>query len=439
MKLSRRTALKGALGGAAVSVGLPWLEAMTGASPAAHASGAFPRRFVLFFWGNGNIPDRWNPVGEGTAWTLSEQLEPLAPMKSKLSVVSGLSIKTGNTIPHFSGASGILSGAPLIVRSRDDSTFRAPSIDQVIAGEVGGSTRFRSIELGVVPRRGLSFNGPDNQNPPEASPARAFERLFGGGFVLPGEGGGEVDPRLRLRRSVLDAVLAQARGLERRLGAEDRRRLDQHLTGIRELEGRIARLSESPPDLEGCARPDAPPAELPEVEGRLPLDAIAATMGQLLAYALACDQTRVASLWFSYPVHNLLYPTISSGHHQLTHDEPGDQPQVHFIVRYIMTQLNAFLQTLDGIQEGPGTLLDHSAVLATSDVSLGRSHSLDDMPVMVAGSCGGRLRPGLHYRSGTAENASRVLLTLCRAMGLRLEAFGEDEGRVADGLGALEA
>lgn len=436
-RLPRRTVLKGAVGGATVSVGLPLLEAMVGGGRSAFASD-FPRRFILFFWGNGNLPDRWIPRAEGTDWELTPQLEPLAPMKEKLTVLTGLDVKTGNVIPHFSGAAGMLSGAALDVRSRDDSTFRLPSIDQVIADQIGGTTRFRSLELGVEPRLGLSFNGPDNRNPPEASPTRAFERLFGAGFVLPGEDP-VPDPRLALRRSVLDAVALQARRLESSLGTNDRRRLDQHLTGIRELETRIARLEMSPAQLDACARPSAPGGDYQPVDGRKPLADISDVMAELMALSLACDQTRVASLWFSYPVQNLLYPDASAGHHRLTHDEPGDQPQVHAIVRYIMARLNGLLSRLDSVDEGGTTLLDNSILLATSDVSFGRTHSLEDMPILLAGSGGGALRNGFHYRSASRENTSRLLLTLCRAMGLRLEEFGEGTGRVTDGLGAVEA
>ncbi|MEO1235046.1 MAG: DUF1552 domain-containing protein, partial [Myxococcota bacterium] len=322
--------------------------------------------------------------------------------------------------------------------SRDDSTFQLPSVDQVIARELDAPTRFRSLELGVVPREGLSFSGPDHRNPPEPSPARAFERLFGAGFSLPGDDA-PIDPTLALRRSVLDAVTDRIRSLSAQVGPEDQRRLDQHLTGVRELERRIARLEMSPPSLAACGRPDQPPASLEASSGRPPLEGLNSAMADLLAYAFACDQTRVASLWFSYPVHNLLYPEASAGHHQLTHDEPGDQPEVHDIVRFIMARLTDLLARLDGVEEDTGTLLDHAAVLATSDVSLGRTHSLVDMPVILAGRACGSLRTGMHLRTTPGENASRLLLSLCRIMGLRRASFGTGPGEVTEGLGDIEA
>jgi hypothetical protein len=430
MKLSRRTVLKGMLGGAAVGIALPQLEA--------HAAGAFPKRFGIWFWGNGMLPDRWVPTGEGTEWTLSEQLAPLASVKSEISVVSGMALKTGNSIPHGSGPAGILSGAPLIVRSGDDYSFSAPSIDQTIANVIGRETRFRSIELGVRPEQGLSYNGPDSRNPPESAPRKLFDRIFGGGFTAPGEEP-IIDPKLRLRRSVLDVVLGDAARLQGRLGAQDKLRLEQHLEGVRDLERRIQRLEENPPSLESCAVPPVPLDDYPDLEGRPQLAEISRVMAGLTAMALACDQTRVFSCFFTAPVNNVLFSGLPEGHHRLTHDEPGDQPLVNRIVVAIITELAAFLEALKAVPEGEGTLLDNCAVLCTSDVSFGRTHSLDDYPIIIAGTAGGALKKGIHYRSPSGENASMVLLSLARAMDLPVSEFGIDAGRVDRGLGAIEA
>jgi hypothetical protein len=429
MKLSRRTVLKGMLGGAAVSIGLPHLEA--------HAAGAFPNRFGIWFWGNGMLPERWVPTGEGTEWTLSEQLAPLEAVKSEISVISGMALKTGNAIPHGSGPAGILSGAPLIVRSGDDYSFSAPSIDQTIAAVIGRETRFRSIEIGIRPEQGLSYNGPDSRNPPESSPKKLFDRIFGGGFTAPGENP-IVDPKLRLRRSVLDVVLADAARLKTRLGAQDKLRLEQHLEGVRDLERRIQRLEENPPSLESCAVPATPLDDYPDIEGRPQLAEISRVMAELTAMALACDQTRVFSCFFTSPVNDVLFPGLPEGHHRLTHDEPGDQPLVNQIVISIITQLATFIEVLKSVPEGEGTLLDNCAVLCTSDVSFGRTHSLDDYPIIIAGTAGGALKKGIHYRSPSGENASMVLLSLVRAMGLAVNEYGIDAGKVDRGLAAIE-
>ena len=274
---SRRRFLRGILGGAAVGVGLPWLELMARPSVAsAAATDAFPRRFVIFFWGNGVLPEKWVPSTTGTGFELSEQLAPLAAVREHISVVSGMSVKTGNPVAHLAGPSGFLAGRPLIVTG-NDSTFSGPSIDQIIASEIGANTTFRSLEIAIQERaRGLSYVASNQVNPAEANPRVLFERLFGGSFRAPGEEP-IIDPTLSLRRSVLDAVGNDIGRLKRRVGTADQIRLDQHLSGVRDLELRVARLLEDPANLAACARP-AEPGDYAPIDGRPQMSAITSVM-----------------------------------------------------------------------------------------------------------------------------------------------------------------
>lgn len=440
---SRRTMLRGILGGAAVSLGLPPLEAMFNSSGTAYAAGGgLPLRFGLFFWGNGNLPDRWTPTGEGAGadWALSEQLMPLASVKDLITVVSGMSLHTDNIYPHTSGASGVLTGCNLLAYEdgREDGTFAVPSIDQLIAGHIGGETIYRSLETGVLPgTSGKSYNGPNNQNPPELSPHAFYERIFGASFREPGEEG-IVDPTLALRRSVLDAVMEDIDKLDARVGAADKARLDQHFTGVRELELRLARLQEDPPNLEACLRADEPALEFPEVEGRHPIRDIHRAMADLLVMALACDQTRVVSQWFSDPLNNKLFPDATMGHHSLTHDEPGEQLQVNMVTQFIMGEFAYFVEQLSLVPEGEETLLDHMLLLATSEHGRGQTHSFQEMPIVLAGGACGAIRQGVHHRSYTGDNASQVMLSAVRAMGISAASFGVDAGEVTDGLSEIE-
>ena len=132
--------------------------------------------------------------------------------------------------------------------------------------------------------------------------------------------------------------------------------------------------------------------------------------------AYACDLTRVMSYWYSDPLNNVLYPAATAGHHQLTHDEPGDQPQVHQIVLDAVDAYAQLVASLSSVQEGDGTLLDHTVLLGTTDVSYGRTHQIDEFPILLAGQCGGALTTGVHYRSATKENTSHVVLSILRAM-----------------------
>ncbi len=435
--LSRRALLRGFARGAVVTVALPPLEAMFDQHGLAYAcDGVLPVRFGLYFWGNGNQPDRWTPTEEGGVWTLSEQLQPFDGLQHLISVVTGLEVKFANESPHGTGLAGMLTAAPLSDLS-DDSSFTAPSLDQVIAAEIGGETVYRSIETSAHhSTSGRSFNGPNAQNPPESSPLALYERIFGETFREPGESA-EPDPTLGLRRSVLDGVMGDIDVLLNQVGAADRARLEQHFDGIRDLESRLARLEEDPPELEACVKPGEPAESYPDQDGRPQLSAVSRAMSDLIAMALACDQTRVFSHWLTDPVNDLLFPGASAGHHDLTHNEPGDQPEVNAITVQCMEEFAYLVAALDAVPEGDGTLLDNCAVLATSEVSLGQTHAIDEMPAIVAGSACGRLNMGQHIRL-RRDNATRLPLTLIRAMGISQPSFGVDEAEETEGISELE-
>jgi len=437
-RLNRRSLLRGMLGGGMVTVGLPMFEAFVNTNGTALANGdAFPTRFGMFFWGNGMLPDRWVPQGTGSGYTLSEQLQPLAPVRDQITVITNMQVRVPNQSPHGSGPAGLLSGMPSPTVDASGS-FSGPTIDQRIAAQIGGATRFRSIEFGAEPESGLSWSSATTRNPAERSPFALFERLFGPGFRAPGEEA-IVDPSIALRRSVLDVVTEDANRLRNRLGTADQARLDSHLTAIRELELRLARLEEDPPTLAACLRPQAPLADYPWINGRPQLGLVNRVFADLCAMALACDQTRVFTNFISSPVNNLLFEGAGAGHHQLTHDEPGEQPQVNEIVIELMGYFAEFIQALSSIPEGDGTLLDHCAVLGTSDVSYGRTHSIDEYPLIIAGTGSGRLRTGIHHRPTGADNASKVILTLMRAVGVTAASYGEADAMATETVSEVEA
>lgn len=437
--LHRRTFLRGGLGGAAVAVGAPLLEAMLDGNGTALASGRpLPRRLGVFFWGNGVRHKFWVPAERGPRWSLSEELAPLAKVKPYLNLVTGMNVETGNEQGHHAGTVGILSGRPMISQPHPSSayasTFSGPSIDQVAARVLGRRTPFRSLEVGVAPQvtenEGttllyLSHRGPDAPNPPEYDPGRLFDRLFGGVARAVG-------------KSVLDVVAEDAESLLRRLGSEDRRRMDQHLGSVRELERRLSRPVKAAPSCPAPTRPEGTASE----PGAFPHAARNEEMAGLLALALSCDLTRVFSLQFSGSVGETAFWEVGEdkAHHQLTHDEPGDQPVVHAATTFIMQQLARLLEIFAETPDGAGHLLDSSVVLATSDTADGREHSLKDYPLLVAGRAGGALRhPGIHHRSDRGHNTSQVLLSVLRAAGLPLRAFGAKGGRVTESLSAIEA
>ena len=441
--MSRRTLLRGALYGAAVSIALPPLEAMMGVGNRALAADQiFPKRFVLFFWGNGTLPEQWIPGGMenpslGADWTPSDQLAPLAHLREDITILSGYEVKAQNLSAHFSGPCGLLSGFPAKLEGEDKS-FTTPSLDQLIANELGGETPYRSIEAAVQPgASGLSFVGTDLKNPPISDPAQLFQTLFGEEFVAPGENQAP-DPKLGVRRSILDAVMEDMNRVMKEVGAADKIRLDQHLSTVRDIELRLQRMEEDPPNYEACSRPDKSVTP-PDLDGRPDMQGRARVTSDLLTMAMACDLTRVSSLYHSDPLCDVLWPEMTAGHHQLTHDEVGEQPQVNQIIIQTMEDLAYLIEAMKAVPEGDGTLLDNTVLLATSDCSYGKTHQIDEFPIVLAGRGGGALKTGFHHRTESRANASMVSLGVMRAMGMNQASFGAEDAYTESSLSEIEA
>lgn len=425
-RLSRRDVLRGA--GALVA--LPALEAMLGTDGTAYADGTpLPLRFGVFFFGNGVIKSRWVPAEVGAAWSLSEELAPLLNVKDYLNVSSGREIKVADLRGHHNGAAAILSATPFIPLPPNgapySSKFGGPSIDQVAADLIGGTTTIKSLQLAVSKRpekeqgptvQFISHRGPDSPLEPEVSPASLFTRLFGGGLAA--------DPRTRVRLNALDAVREDARRLQQRLGAADRARLDAHLTAISEVRREI--LSSAPAGTGACVLPAAVTETNADVNGVEPLQAVSRAMSDLWALAWACDLTRVVSFQHHGATSSTVFASEgqTAAEHLLTHDS-ATQDQVHDAVVVTMRNGGYLLEKLRATPEGAGNLLDRSCVLITSDVCEGLYHSGTDYPIVVAGRAGGALRyPGVHDRATASENTSDVLLSCLQAVGTGLASVG---------------
>jgi hypothetical protein len=455
LRLSRRTVVRGLVGGGAVTVGLPPLEAMFNGNGTALADGsALPRRLGVFFWGNGVRLANWTPAATGPDYPLSRSLMALAPVRKYVNLVSGMDIKIPASQGHHTGTVGILSGAPLISQPKGTAAFRStfskPSVDQIAAAELGKLTQFKSLEVGVSRRLNrsegttlwyLSHNGPDSPNPPIYAPADVFKRLFGGGDPSGAAPGVAPEKIALLRKSVLDGVIADLNRLKTRASTADRTRLDQHLDNVRGIEKRLTPAGGGTARAGGtCTVPKAP-GTFPDTAQGEQLEPIMSAMSDLIAVALACDQTRVFSVMFSGSVCSTVYwqVDVHGGHHSLTHDEPGDQPQIQAATEFTMKMFGLLLQALANTPEGAGNLLDNSAIVASSDTAEGRAHSIRDYPIVVGGRGGGFLKsPGVHYRS-KGENTSTVLLSLLHAAGVNAAGFGDGTGRATTGCTAIEA
>jgi hypothetical protein len=454
--LKRRHFLRGVAFGTPVVVGLPVLDCFLNDNGDAYAQGQpLPTRFGVFFWGNGRGVEagRWNPAQVGTAWEPSPQLAPLAPYKDYLNVVSGMRVRLSKSPQgHHKGTVGMMTGADFITQEATNgpyrSTFAGPSIDQIIAQQVGNQTAFKSLELGISTRlikgegttlQFLSHNGPDSGNPQEYDPVALFDRIF---KDLPMGEQPMQDPTLiknatEMKQSVLDSIVADIGALQQRVGSRDKVRLDQHLQNIRDIE---KRLGGSMTPTIACTTPMRPGA-LPKNPAGEPFVERMAGLSDVLALALACDATRVFTLHFSGSAAGpVFHPLgIDRGNHDLSHEGAAAQDEIDRSTIWTMEQLGVLLGKLMSATEGDSNLLKQSAILATSDTADGALHSVTDMPVLVAGSGGGYFKnPGVHHQQ-QGGNTTEVLLSLVRSMGIQATEFGGGDGHVTQSCSGIEA
>ena len=426
-RFNRRTMLRGALGGASVGVALPFLDMFldTNGQALAATGQRIPVRFGTWIWGCGHIPERWVPTTTGADYILPADLEPLAPYRDKLAILSGFDVKLDGVPnkPHVTGCLGLRTGIPV-----PNENVRAPTLDVLIGDSIAAGTRFNSIEVSTSGiQRSYSFRAAGSANPSETSPLALYQRIFGEGFQDPNAASFTPDPRTMARQSVLSAVTEDRQRIMQNVGANDRRRLDEYFTSVRQLEQQLALQLEPPARVENFTRPDAPPEVVLDAE----VDNVMVThrlMAGLLAQALQCNQTRVFNLLLSDTTSNLRQKGSTTTHHTLTHEEPvnprlGYQEKVGWFAQQSMVAWREFLDAVAGIQEGDGALVDNCLIFAHSDCSIAKSHAVEGIPMMVAGNAGGRVRTGFHL-AGRADPGSRVGLTLQQAMGLQVERWG---------------
>ena len=429
MNFNRRTLLRGGMQGAAIAVGLPLLDLfLDGNGQAMAATGApMPVRFGTWFWGLGVNPTRWFPTQTGADYDLKIELEAIRAYKHKINILSDFYIPLDGApnLPHTSGGVGIRTG----MAATGEGNLPGASFDVLIGDQIGTKSRFRSLEIASTggARNSLSGRGGGNLNPAETSPVGLYTRLFGAGFRDPNSASFTPDPNVMARRSVLSAVTDQRKALEAKLGASDKARLDQYFTSVRQLENQLDIELTKPAPMAGCRIPRKP-AEREvnaEIENVIENHKI---MTDLLVMALACDNTRVFNMNFNNGASSLTRIGSTITHHQLTHEEPldnrlGYQPDVTFFVDKCMEAWAYFVGALDAVPEGDRTLLDNTLVFAHSETEFAKQHTIDNIPMMTAGSAGGRIKTGVHIAGGGTP-VTRVGLTLQQVMGVPVDRWG---------------
>lgn len=442
MKIDRRTLLKGI----GTAVALPTLEAMLPTTALAQTPASKPVRLAYLFVPNGVNMKHWTPGAPGALGELPETLRPLEGVKKHLNVMTGLAQRNANALgdgpgDHARSAAAWLTGVH--PKKTAGADIRAGiSADQVAAmSKVGRAAKFSSLEIGC--ERGamagdcdsgyscaysssISWRSESNPVAKEVSPRLVFERLFGTGSNV--EDAQARAMRAQNRVSVLDFVAEEAKSLSAALSGRDRVKLDEYFTSIRDIEQRLlaeeSRTAQAA--LDGVVIPAA----------GIPMDrgAHVRLLGDMMVLAFEADLTRVCTFMFANEGSNRPYREIQvgDGHHDISHhghnaDKLANKQKIDI---YHTTQLAYILKRMSEVKEPNGSLLDNSLVVYGGGISDGDRHNHDDLPIILAGGGGGRLKGGLHrvYEPHTPMN--NLFISMLDAMGVEVEKLGDSTGKL---------
>ena len=439
-RLGRRAMLRGM----GTAIALPFLEAMR---PAFAAGAPAPVRMAYLYIPNGVIMEEWAPMlEEAGAVTIPLQLSritrALLPYRNDVMILSGLTCNGGRALGDGSGDHGRAGAAyltgvhPKKTSGKDLQT--GISMDQVAAQKLAGKTRFASIELGCEEgiqggncdngyscaySNSISWRTPSSPMPPEIRPRAVFERLFGADL--------ERDPKRRAKRelyekSILDVVLDDARRLQTSLGGADRRKIDEYLFSVREVESRIQRTERNYAQM-------APPGAAPGASIPTDFGEHARIMMDLIALAFQADMTRVITLLLGIEQSHRSYGAeigITEAHHGLTHHS-GDREKIEKVLRincYHMKQFTYLLDKLKGVQESDGTLLDHCMIAYGAGLSDGNRHEHHNLPLILAGRGSGTLKPGRIVRYPDETPITNLYVAMLDRLGAHPESLGDSTG-----------
>ena len=436
--LSRRTLLRGV----GTAVALPFLDAMT---PALTAATARPVRMAFVYVPNGIDMRHWNPAYEGALQELPRILKPMEPFKQDMTLLSNLTHNGGRALLDGAGDHGRCCGGYLAgVQPRKTMVDIKAGIscDQIVANDIGRQTRFPSLEVGLEDARqagdcdsgyscaytnNLAWRGDAQPLPPLLDPRALFERLFGNGANLTPE---QKTLQTKQRRSILDFVTGDTKTLQANLGPTDKRKLDEYLSSIRDIELQLTKAEHDNAQVNpGMDKPYGVPADFAE-HFKL--------MTDMMTVAFQADLTRVMTFLVSREGSSRAYREIgiADGHHPLTHhqNKPEMMEKVAQINVYQMTQFAAWIEKLKSIREGDGTLLDNAMIVYGAGLSDGNRHTHEDLPTLMVGRGGkganGGIKAGrrIVYRKETPM--SNLFLTMMDRMGTKVEHFGDATGRI---------
>jgi hypothetical protein len=430
--LPRRTVLRG-LG---ATIALPFLDAMLPALSLQGRAAARPaHRFLTFYVPNGMAMEYWSPKGEGSAFELSPILEPLAPFRNQMLVLSGL---RANWNYIHAGASGsFLTGTTRGGRNEVE-VIADVSMDQLLARQFAKDTQLASLELAMdAPANAgactgilscaythtISWRSPTQPLPMEHNPRAVFEKLFGDS--------GSTDRRARearrrQHRSILDSVAEKLANLKRELGPDDQVKVNEYTEAVRDVERRIEKAEEQHEvELPEMEQPQGVP---PVFEDHLAL------MLDLQLLAFQSDLTRVISFMLGKEQSARPYPQIGvpEAHHPLSHHNDIPELVAHMskINRYHTELFSRYLAKLRATPDGDGSLLDHMTILYGSGISNSTKHSGDNLPLLVIGGGAGHLKGGRHLVYSEKPTMANLLLTLMDKLDVPVERVGGSTGKL---------
>ncbi len=430
---------------------LPLFEAMSPVTKLIAANNGptkiFPKRMGFVYVPNGvNMVD-WTPTKLGADFDFPYILEPLKPFQKELLVLSGLAHDKARANgdgagDHARASATFLTGCQARKTPGVDIKVGI-SADQIAAQKIGNETRFSSLELGCEGNRqagncdsgyscayvaNLSWKAESTPMPPEIDPRLVFERLFENN--VSGEVSEKSARRKRYQKSILDFVLEDAKQLQSNLGYTDRRKLDEYLSAVREVEQRIEKAEKFATALPNADRPTGIPLGVDGFEKHIRL------MYDLQALAFQTDTTRISTLMVAYDGSNRSYKNIdvSEGHHDLSHhaNEESKKKKIAKINHFHSTQFAYFLEKLKSIPEGDGTLLDNCMIVYGSGIGDGNAHNHDNLPVLFAGGGGGTIQSGRHIRFQKETPMTNLYLSMLERMGVSVERIGDSTGKLTE-------
>lgn len=422
---------------------LPLLESMLPVRALAAMAKPAPVRMAFLFVPNGISMPKWTPAVDGGNFELPYLLEPLSHLRNEFSIFTGLSQNGARPLgdgpgDHARSAAAWLTGVHPRKTSGAD-IHNGLSADQLAAQHIGLQTRFPSLELGCerggmagdcdsgyscAYSSGISWRSDTTPVAKETSPRAVFERLFGS--EVAGETAEARAKRMLYKQSILDMVLDDASALKAKLGLHDQRKLDEYLTSVREIEFRLSKFDDARRAASAVGAKE--PAMPKEFSDHIRL------MGDMMVLAFQTDQTRVATFMFANEGSNRSYGEagVPEGHHDMSHHGKDQHKldQKAKIDRFHTEQLAYVLERMGSIKEAGGTLLDNTALVYGGGISDGDAHNHDNLPILVAGKAGGRIKQGKHITYATETPMTNLLLSVLDSVGVHAEKLGDSTGRL---------